>query len=109
MIDKELPYACAELVALSTEALLNSIFCSADNVTCGPTEFRCAIGRCLPLKWRCDGEQDCDDGSDENGQLCGKREQRSLPGEERGRRGGGNDFLQPIFSLIDFFFFTSLM
>uniref|UniRef100_A0AC34G4W4 Uncharacterized protein n=1 Tax=Panagrolaimus sp. ES5 TaxID=591445 RepID=A0AC34G4W4_9BILA len=35
---------------------------------CQPTEFRCRDGRqCVPQFFQCDGEQDCQDGSDEVG------------------------------------------
>lgn len=34
---------------------------------CGPLEFRCGSGECAPRGWRCDGEEDCADGSDERG------------------------------------------
>ena len=32
---------------------------------CKPDEFRCAYGGCIPKRYRCDGEADCIDGSDE--------------------------------------------
>ncbi|KAB1259261.1 CD320 antigen [Camelus dromedarius] len=33
---------------------------------CPSTEFQCRTeGHCIPLMWRCDGDQDCPDGSDE--------------------------------------------
>ncbi|XP_076975688.1 CD320 antigen [Tamandua tetradactyla] len=34
--------------------------------SCAPTDFQClSSGLCVPLAWRCDGDQDCLDGSDE--------------------------------------------
>ncbi|XP_036703662.1 CD320 antigen isoform X2 [Balaenoptera musculus] len=34
--------------------------------SCPPTNFQCrSDGRCVPLTWRCDVDQDCVDGSDE--------------------------------------------
>lgn len=34
---------------------------------CEPNEFKCANGHCALKLWRCDGENDCGDGSDESG------------------------------------------
>jgi len=34
------------------------------------TEFRCSDDTCIDISWKCDGENDCQDASDE--QSCGK-------------------------------------
>lgn len=41
-------------------------------VDCTPSQFRCETGDkvCIPMKWTCDYDWDCQDGSDEKG--CGR-------------------------------------
>lgn len=35
-------------------------------IECSEEEFHCvADGTCIPERWRCDGDKDCEDGSDE--------------------------------------------
>ncbi|KIH51507.1 Low-density lipoprotein receptor domain class A [Ancylostoma duodenale] len=50
-------------------------------VGCGIGQFMCD-GRCVPLKWKCDGEPDCADGSDELSfcARCGSDEFRCQSG-----------------------------
>ncbi|XP_037050177.1 low-density lipoprotein receptor-related protein 8-like isoform X8 [Bradysia coprophila] len=37
---------------------------------CKPDQFKCKNNRCIPLRWQCDQESDCGDGSDEDSALC---------------------------------------
>ena len=49
------------------------LFSEPGKVTCSETEFACTSGRCIPARWQCDREPDCDDESDENPDICGKQ------------------------------------
>ncbi|XP_063419028.1 low-density lipoprotein receptor-related protein 8-like isoform X2 [Mytilus trossulus] len=45
----------------------------ATGITCSSDEFRCDSGQCVHIRWRCDRERDCSDGSDElkcNSSTC---------------------------------------
>lgn len=37
-------------------------------IECSEEEFHCVTdGTCIPERWRCDGDKDCEDGGDEDG------------------------------------------
>lgn len=40
--------------------------------TCKEHEFRCNAGQCIPLRYVCNANQDCRDGSDEDTERCRK-------------------------------------
>lgn len=40
------------------------------NTTCSPEDFKCDNGECTSLLWRCDGDNDCSDRSDESKEMC---------------------------------------
>lgn len=52
--------------------------------TCEANSFQCHTGHCIPQRWMCDGDDDCQDGSDEDPRYCGKPPRP--PFERRRRR-----------------------
>lgn len=44
---------------------LNLIYYFSSVKTCPNTEFQCENGDCVPITYRCDGQPDCGDTSDE--------------------------------------------
>ncbi|XP_071941667.1 prolow-density lipoprotein receptor-related protein 1-like [Antedon mediterranea] len=53
--------------------------------TCSPGEFRCNNKKCIPLRWRCDFDNDCGDYSDESScstyRPCSESEHRCTSGK----------------------------
>lgn len=43
---------------------------TGDTGRCEPPEMMCGNGRCVQKIWRCDGDDDCRDGSDERAEYC---------------------------------------
>ena len=46
--------------------------------SCNDDEFRCAYGECIPQQYRCDGDRDCEDGSDEKMKCSNKNKNQSV-------------------------------
>lgn len=67
-------------------------------MTCGVDEFRCKdSGRCIPARWKCDGEDDCGDASDEPKEECGKDRVADGEGKERTLLTGPHLYLSCLF------------
>ncbi|CAO1412555.1 unnamed protein product [Diamesa serratosioi] len=49
--------------------------------TCEERQFKCNDGFCINKNWQCDGQKDCDDGSDEDFLTCKNRQTACTPDE----------------------------
>ncbi|KAJ8048165.1 Low-density lipoprotein receptor class A domain-containing protein 3 [Holothuria leucospilota] len=49
----------------SFRLLISSYAFLDDFDSCGPSEFKCYHGECIPGSWQCDGTPDCYEGDDE--------------------------------------------
>ncbi|XP_068095090.1 low-density lipoprotein receptor-related protein 8 isoform X2 [Hyperolius riggenbachi] len=47
--------------------------------TCAETDFTCDNGHCIQARWKCDGEEECPDGSDESKATCSYMKQVCAP------------------------------
>uniref|UniRef100_A0A2K5EKE1 Low-density lipoprotein receptor-related protein 8 n=1 Tax=Aotus nancymaae TaxID=37293 RepID=A0A2K5EKE1_AOTNA len=50
-----------------------SLPCPAAKKTCADSDFTCDNGHCIRERWKCDGEEECPDGSDESETTCTKQ------------------------------------
>jgi hypothetical protein len=60
---------CCLIGGSSANSELNG---SQDGVPCSLLQFTCANKKCIPITFVCDGENDCDDGSEEGIEECPK-------------------------------------
>jgi len=71
-------------------------------------EFTCADGQCILASYRCDGDLDCTDGSDEHSctSNCGEggREggKEGGEGQREGMKDGGKSCCNPLYNFTPF-------
>ena len=62
----------ATIIHIRLIFVLVVVICAVHHVQgCGEDRFRCANGQCIRASWKCDGDDDCQDGSDETTETCG--------------------------------------
>lgn len=62
---------CSDFAQVEKTLTFFSCLIPVGHHTCEPSSFQCRTGHCIPLRWKCDGDDDCQDGSDEDPQFCG--------------------------------------
>ncbi|XP_022274568.1 low-density lipoprotein receptor-related protein 8 isoform X8 [Canis lupus familiaris] len=60
------------LTGVSSDSPVAFCPCTAKK-TCADSDFTCGNGHCIPERWKCDGEEECPDGSDESEATCTKQ------------------------------------
>ncbi|XP_078069987.1 low-density lipoprotein receptor-related protein 1-like [Mustelus asterias] len=64
---------CTNLLVSNIQKLILILHLTVNTATCEASNFVCHNGQCIPSKLKCNGHADCEDGSDENPELCYKR------------------------------------
>jgi len=63
--------SCARQARFTVQTQYNADISCTDSTSCEFGWVPCPTGGgCIPEAWFCDGDSDCDDGSDENPQRC---------------------------------------